>query len=104
MPDAQQILELSDFEGLLNETFVFSLEGVEHKAEGILVKAEPIQAGSFPGAERIPFMLEFKFPAETNLGQCTFQVETTKGDRLPPMFLVPRRQDAEGWYMDSTFN
>jgi len=104
MPDAKAHLELSDFEDLVNETFVFSLEGVEQKAEGVLVKAGPIKSGAHPGAVREPFLLEFMFASGANIGQCLFEVETAKGDRFPPMFLVPRGNDENGWYMDATFN
>ena len=97
-------LELTDFEGFINETFVFSLEGVEQRVEGVLIRAEKLKTAIPPGAARVPFVLEFKFPSDANIGQCLFQVETTTGDRFPPMFLVPRANDAEGWYMDATFN
>lgn len=103
MPDTQKCLELSDFKGLVTENFVFSLEGVEQKVEGVLIKAGPIKSGSHAGSVREPFVLEFRFPAGANLGQCTFQVETARGDRLPPMFLVPRGSDENGWYMDTIF-
>ena len=104
MPDTKEQLQLSDFDGLVNETFVFSLAGVEEKVEGVLIKAEPLKAGSPPSAKRDPFVLDFKFPPNANIGQCMFQVETAKGAPLPPMFLVPRGNDEDGWYMDATFN
>ncbi len=103
MPDTLEQLELSDFVDLVNETFVFSLEGVEQKVEGVLIKAEPIKSGGMPGGGREPFVLDFRFPAGANIGQCVFQVETAKGRQLPPMFLVPRGSDDDGWYMDSSF-
>lgn len=103
MLQTKKHLELADFEGLVNQTFVFSLEGVEQKVEGVLIKAEPIKSGINPEAEREPFVLEFRFPAGANIGQCLFQVETAKGERLPLMFLVPRGSDEDGWYMDATF-
>jgi len=101
---SQMPLELSDFLDLVGESFIFSLEGVEPKVEGVLIKAEPFKSGSQPGAARDSFVLEFKFPTGTNIGQCTFQVKTANGDRFPPMLLVPRAADGEGWYMDATFN
>lgn len=104
MADMLEYFQLSDFEALVDEIFVFSMDGVDQKIEGVLIKAELIKSGSCPGSEREPFVLEFKFPAGVNLGQCTFQVETAKVDRLPPMFLVPRGTDEDGWYMIATFN
>ncbi len=104
MPDTKDLLQLSDFECLLNERFVFSLEGVEQKAVAELIKAELTHSHPHPGTARVPFILEFKFPAGTNIGQGLFQVETADGVPFPPMFLVPRGSDEHGWHMDSTFN
>lgn len=104
--ESKKLLALSDFDSLVNETLVFSLAGIERKFEGVLIKAEPIRSGSRQGApgKRDPFVLDFKFPPDANIEQCLFQVETSKGEKLPPMFLIPRASDEDGWYMDATFN
>ncbi len=99
-----KLLELSEFDGLLGETFVFSLEGVEEKALGVLIKAEHIQSGTHPGVDRKPFRLDFKFPAGANIGQCVFNAETANGQEFPPIFLIPYKEDEDGWYMNAFFN
>ena len=104
MLESKKHLELADFDGLVNETFVFSLEGVEQKVEGVLIKAEPMKSGTAPGVAREPFSLEFKFPPGADIGQCLLQAKTAKGEAFPPMFLVPRGADEVGWYMEAIFN
>ena len=53
---------------------------------------------------RTPFALDFRFPADCDLGQALFEVETAKGQKFPPMFLTPERGGEDGWYMVSFFN
>ena len=92
MVEVKEHLELSDFEGLLNEKFVFGIEGVEQTVEGELVKARPIKSDKAPGFERDPFGLQFRFPPDANIGQCTFLTEHEKIGRIA-IFLVPIDND-----------
>jgi hypothetical protein len=104
MPDTDEQLNLSDFEDRVGETLIFSTANGEQKVEATLVKAETLRSGKASGEDRQPFFLEFRFPVKANIGQCTLNVESATGDRLSPMFLVPRGSDESGWYMDATFN
>ncbi len=104
MEHSENILKLTDFEDLVGNTFVFSLEGVEQKLEGVLSRAKALAPNGFPDALRDPFRLEFRFAPDANLGQCVFQVESPSGEALPPMLLVPRAGGEDGWIMDADFN
>ena len=92
----------SDFEDLLNDVFVFSLDGVEEKLEGELISVKRITSDTGPDVQREPFRLRFKLPAGSNVGQCVFRTEHPAMDATQ-LLLVPAGQDESGWYMDSTF-
>ena len=104
MSDMQESLKLSDFEDLVGESFIISMEGVEQTAKGVLIKAGPIDSETIPDAEREPFVLDFKFPPGSDFGQGLFQIARIGGRSYPPLFLVPRANDEDGWYMDSVIN
>ena len=106
MTDSQKILRMEDFEEFVGETFIFSIEGVQQKVEGTLTRITKLSSGNQQeeSGTRESFTLDFKFLPEANIGQCLFQVETAGGIPFPPMFLVPRRGDESGWYMDTLFN
>ena len=100
----QHLLELSDYTDHIGETFVFSIENVEEKPHGVLVKAESSKSGKAAGIDRESFSLQFRFPPEANIGQAVFHLETAGGMQFPPLFLVPRAADEEGWFMHAVIN
>lgn len=96
-------LELGDFEHLLGESFVFSIEGVEQTASGELIQAKTINSDS--GSDRQPFCLDFKFPADANLGQSIYFAAHEQLPEKVPLFLVPYlNTEGEGWFMTAHFN
>jgi hypothetical protein len=101
--ETKEHLEFSDFEGLLNDTFVLSIDGVEQTLEAELISAEKVKASGMEGAKREPFRIQFKLPPASNIGQCTMRVENPVFGAAE-MFLVPVFEDDAGWYMDATFN
>ena len=101
--ETKEHLEFSDFEGLLNEMFVLSIDGVEQTLEAELISAEKLKSNRVDGAIREPFRMQFKLPPGSNVGQALFQCEHAAiGKAL--MFLIPVGEDKEGWYMDANFN
>ena len=94
-------LERTDFDGLLNETFTFSVDGVKETVAGELIAVTRITSDTVN--DREPFRLEFKMAPDANVGQALFKIEHRSMDPFQ-IFIVPVKGDAEGWYMDAIFN
>ena len=95
-------LELSDFEHLVNEKFVISLEGVEQSIEAELIQAKYVKGDT--NIDRKPFCLDFKLPAGSQIAQHTYQIYNETIGAALTLFLVPYMKDDDGWYMTAQFN
>lgn len=97
------LLQHSDFEGLVNETFAVTVEGREEAIEAELIEAELLNSQTAPGVERKPFALQFRLPPEAGLDQGTFKLRHERLEEVA-LFLVPISADESGWFMESCIN
>ncbi len=96
---------LSYFQPLIDETFHFWIENPEENVAGVLTDAKSLSSSRPAGADLAePFRLDFRFPPGFGERQNLFQLRAPDGRTLPPMFLVARSADDNGWHMDATFN
>ena len=98
----KQYLELSDFEGLVNEKFTISPEGSDASIEAELIDAKYIKSDT--NIDRKPFCLDFKLPTGNRLAQGTYQLYNESIGAALAFFLVPYQEDESGYYMTSGFN
>jgi len=97
------VLQHSDFEALVGQSFVFTREGINEEILGKLIIAEKSDRKTTPDQMRIPFAIEFQLSLEHCLPQGTYSIshERLKAKNL---FFVPVGKDEGGWYMEACFN
>ena len=103
---AAESATLPDFEPFIDQDFLFWDQSPEGGVAGVLTSAKslpPLNLGANEGTIQ-PFLLEYRFPPGFGVSQGVFHVKSPSGKQLPPMFLVARGADDNGWYMDATFN
>jgi len=96
-----QFLQLQDFAGRLNQTFVADVD--QGRTPFVLVEANPLPTHSFQGTVRAPFSLVFHNASPILFPQRVYQMRNPDMGEFG-IFLVPIARNQDGFLYQAVFN